>query len=173
MRWLILLFIVVPLAEMMLLFEVADHIGGLWTIFLVMLTAVIGVHILKRQGLGTLLRVNQRLNSGQLPAQEIVEGVLLACAGVLLLTPGFITDSLGFSILVTPLRRQLAARIIRSGLIQAAGANAGSGFYFRSSGGFTMHDSRADGTNIYDGDFIEENRTLGHSIEENDQKNQN
>ena len=96
MRFLLLIFIIIPLMEMLLLFEVADIIGGFSTLGMVVLTAVIGVQILKRQGLSTLSRANQRLQSGELPAQEIVEGMLLAGAGALLLTPGFITDCLGF-----------------------------------------------------------------------------
>ncbi|MFN3162179.1 MAG: FxsA family protein, partial [Pseudohongiellaceae bacterium] len=76
MRFLFLFFIAVPLIEMLVLFEVSDLIGGLNTVAMVVLTAVIGVQILKRQGLSTLLRANQRLETGELPAQEIVEGML-------------------------------------------------------------------------------------------------
>jgi UPF0716 protein FxsA len=142
----LLLFIAVPLLEMLLLFEVADLVGGLWTIGLVVLTAVIGVQILKLQGFSTLLRVNQRLHSGELPAQEIVEGVLLACAGALLLTPGFITDSLGFALLTTPLRRALAARVIRSGWFLASGQ--GGGVYWSSHSRYRETDGR-----IYEGEL--------------------
>ena len=94
---------------MMLLFEVADVIGGLSTVGLVVLTAVIGIQILKRQGISTLLRAQHRLQSGELPAQEILEGMMLAGAGALLLTPGFITDTLGFIFLTGPLRRPIAS----------------------------------------------------------------
>jgi len=116
-RFLFLFFIAVPLIEMLLLFEVSDRIGGLPTVGLVVATAVIGVQILKRQGLSTLLRANQRLQSGELPAQEIVEGMMLAGAGALLLTPGFITDTIGFMLLTGPIRRMLARKIINSGLV--------------------------------------------------------
>ena len=81
-RFLLLAFVVVPLVEMLLLFEVSDHIGGLSTVLLVVLTAVIGIQILKQQGFSTLLRANERLASGELPAQEIIEGMMLAAAGV-------------------------------------------------------------------------------------------
>ena len=70
MRFLLLIFIIIPLVEMLLLFEVADIIGGVSTLGMVVLTAVFGVQILKRQGLSTLSRANQRLQSGELPAQE-------------------------------------------------------------------------------------------------------
>ncbi len=81
MRFLFIFFILVPLGEMLLLFEVSDRIGSLTTLGMVVATAVIGVQILKRQGFATLTRANQKLQSGQLPAQEIVEGMLLAAAG--------------------------------------------------------------------------------------------
>ncbi|NKB34210.1 MAG: hypothetical protein GKR91_14050 [Pseudomonadales bacterium] len=153
-RFLLLIFIIVPLVEMMLLFEVADVIGGWSTLALVVLTAVIGVQILKRQGLSTLLRAQQRLQSGELPAQEIVEGMMLAGAGALLLTPGFITDTLGFIFLTGPLRRPIAWRIIRSGVVKAMGAGASSGsFEFRSS---QSQSSYREQSNVYEGEYSED-----------------
>src|SRR5690606_39234642 len=92
----LLAFIVIPIAELLLILSVADLIGGWATLGLVILTAFIGINVLKRQGLSTLLGAQDRLRSGQLPAQEIVEGMLLAFAGAMLLTPGFITDTIGF-----------------------------------------------------------------------------
>ncbi len=148
MRILFIIFIVVPLVEMLLLFEVSDYIGGLATVGLVVLTAVIGVQILKRQGFSTLLRANQRLQSGELPAQEIVEGMLLAAAGALLLTPGFITDTLGFIFLTGPLRRPLARWIISRGIVQAFGRRGGGSFYFHAESG-----SRR--SNVMEGEYTE------------------
>lgn len=136
MRFLFLFFIAVPLVEMLLLFEVSDQIGGLSTLGLVVATAVIGVQVLKQQGIATLTRANARLSSGELPAQEIIEGMLLAAAGALLLTPGFITDTLGFVFLAGPLRRLIAARLLRSGLVRAGGG-LGAGFSGGSVGGFS------------------------------------
>ena len=88
MRALFLIFIIVPIVEMLLLFEVSDHIGGLSTVGLVVLTAAIGIQILKQQGLSTFSRANRRLESGELPGQEIIEGLFLAVGGAFLLTPG-------------------------------------------------------------------------------------
>jgi UPF0716 protein FxsA len=134
MRWVLIAFIAIPLVEMLLLFEVAEYIGGLTTVGLVVLTAVIGVQILKRQGFATLSRANRRLESGQLPGQEIVEGLLLAFAGALLLTPGFITDTIGFICLTGPLRRAMARKLIDSGVLVAMQGGAGSRGFFWSSG---------------------------------------
>ncbi len=138
MRIALIFFIAVPLAEMLLLFEVADRVGAWTTLGLVVLTAVIGIQILKFQGLSTLLRARQRLQTGELPAQEIVEGMLLAGAGALLLTPGFITDTLGFVCLTGPLRRPIARRIIGLGVVRQFDASSGhwsSGGYGARGGG--------------------------------------
>jgi len=153
-RFLFLIFIAVPLVEMLLLFEVSERIGGFTTLGLVVATAVIGVQILKRQGFSTLTRANRRLESGELPAQEIVEGMMLAGAGALLLTPGFLTDTIGFIFLTGPLRRPLARRIMRSGVIHAAGGGARSGFSFYSGTRYRKPDS--DAGNVYEGEYRDE-----------------
>ena len=107
-RWL-LLFFLTPIVEMYLLIEVGGYIGTVPTIGLVMLTAVIGVALLRRQGLATLTRGLGRLQRGEVPAQEMAEGILLAISGALLLTPGFVTDAVGFAFLL-PVSRVLVAR---------------------------------------------------------------
>ena len=190
MRFLFLFFIAVPLVEMLLLFEVSDQIGGLSTLGLVVATAVIGVQVLKQQGIATLTRANARLSSGELPAQEIIEGMLLAAAGALLLTPGFITDTLGFVFLAGPLRRLIAARLLRSGLVRAggglgAGFSGGSvggssaGFSRRSQGGFSGEhqgfDTSAAGSaegEIIEGEIVREvdSATLDKGVSETDEK---
>jgi len=81
------------------------------TVFLVMLTAVIGIYLLRRQGLSTLTRGMQKMQQGELPAHEMAEGLLLAIAGALLLTPGFVTDGVGFILLTPILRARLIERI--------------------------------------------------------------
>lgn len=111
MRFLLLVFIIVPIVEMWLLIQVGSFIGAVPTIAAVLLTAVIGLAMLRRQGLSTLLRVNQRMESGELPAQEMLEGIVLAVSGALLLTPGFFTDAIGFAGL-TPVLRQWLVRCL-------------------------------------------------------------
>jgi len=157
-RFLVVFFILVPLTEMLLLFEVADRIGGLLTLSMVVATAVVGVQILKRQGLATLTRANQRIQSGELPAQEIVEGMMLAGAGALLLTPGFITDTIGFVFLTGPLRRPIARRIIRSGVVKGMGAAQGGAgnFGFYSSSSRTSTSFRPGEGDVFEGDYSEE-----------------
>lgn len=136
MRALFLIFLVVPIVEMLLLFEVAEHIGGLSTVGLVVLTAVIGIQVLKQQGLSTITRAQRRLDSGELPMQEVLEGLFLAVGGAFLLTPGFITDTLGFILLIGPTRRLLVGWLIRSGKVAVfASQGRGASFtYGRSAG---------------------------------------
>jgi UPF0716 protein FxsA len=110
--WL-LVFFLTPIVEMYLLIKVGGYIGAWPTIALVMITAVIGVTVLRIQGVATLTRGVARLNRGELPAREMVEGLLLAVAGALLLTPGFVTDAFGFLLLVPPARRRIAEQVLR------------------------------------------------------------
>ncbi len=97
---------------MYILIEVGGYLGALPTIGLVMVTAVIGVALLRVQGLATLTRGVGRLNRGELPAVEMVEGLLLGIAAALLLTPGFVTDAVGFTLLVPPSRQWLVLRLM-------------------------------------------------------------
>ncbi len=129
MRWILLLFTAVPITEMYLLITVGGYIGGGLTILCVMLTAVIGVSLLRWQGTATLQRGMSRVGQGQLPGQEIAEGMMLAVAGALLLTPGFVTDSFGFLLLVPPVRQALAALAKRHlKVVDLASGAAGASF---------------------------------------------
>ena len=105
------IFLVVPIIEIYLLIQVGQVIGAGWTIFLVVFTAVIGVWLLRIQGLSTLTRAQQKLQQNELPAREILEGMGLVVAGALLLTPGFFTDTVGFFLLFPPTRIWLVSRI--------------------------------------------------------------
>ena len=128
MLWL-LVFFITPIIEMYLLITVAGYIDAWPTIALVMLTAVIGVALLKRQGLATLTRGVSRMNAGEVPAQEMAEGILLAVAGALLLTPGFVTDAVGFILLFPPSRQALVVLLLKRVEIHttAPGAQAPEG----------------------------------------------
>ena len=95
MRFALLLFILMPILEMWLLITIGSYIGALSTILLVMLTALIGIGLLREQGVSTLWRGREKLHQGRMPAQEIMEGIVLAVSGALLLTPGFVTDAIG------------------------------------------------------------------------------
>ena len=96
MRFALMLFIVMPIVEMWLLITIGSYIGALSTIALVLLTALIGIGLLREQGVSTLWRGREKLQQGKIPAQEMMEGIVLAVSGALLLTPGFVTDTIGF-----------------------------------------------------------------------------
>lgn len=108
MRILFLLFLIVPIVEMLILIEVGSFIGAFYTVLLVLLTAIIGVNLLKKQGISTFMRANQKMSTGQMPLSEIGEGMMLAIAGALLLTPGFVTDTIGFILLTSGFRGYFA-----------------------------------------------------------------
>lgn len=110
---LLLVFILVPLLEIGLFIEIGGYLGALPTIGLVILTAVLGVSLLRLQGFITLTRVRQKLDHGELPAIDLAEGLILLIAAVLLLTPGFFTDLIGFLSLVPVLRRRVAIRLLK------------------------------------------------------------
>ncbi len=99
---------------MIILIEVGGMIGPLPTVGLVVLTAICGVWLLRLEGMATLTRVQEKLQRGEIPESELLEGIMLIIGGALLLTPGFATDIIGFICLIPGLRRPLAARIIRS-----------------------------------------------------------
>lgn len=106
-RLLLVLFLVVPIAEIWVLIEVGSVVGAVATIGLVVLTAVVGAALMRVQGLATLFRARAAMAKGEVPALELLEGAVILIAGALLLTPGFITDATGFACLVPSVRRRL------------------------------------------------------------------
>lgn len=112
------LFILTPLIEIYLFIEIGTVIGAWQTILLIVVTAVIGVALLRQQGLSTMQKVQTQMQHGELPAVGMLEGMMLFFAGALLLTPGFFTDTIGFILLIPPLRKALALWFLeRSGTI--------------------------------------------------------
>jgi len=114
------LFLVIPIIEVYLLIEVGGLIGAGWTILLVVLTAVIGVNLLRQQGLSTLMRANQVMSQGQIPAMEMMEGLFLAVGGALLITPGFFTDAIGFICLLPFTRRGIIQYLLLNSAIKTS-----------------------------------------------------
>ena len=89
------IFVVVTLAEIFVLVSVGQAIGGLSTVLLVIITAFIGSSLLRSQGWSTMAKAQQSIAEGRAPAMEMLEGVVIVVSGILLLTPGFLTDTLG------------------------------------------------------------------------------
>jgi UPF0716 protein FxsA len=110
---LFLLFIVVPIAELYVIVQVAGGIGVLPTILLLIAVSVAGAWLVKWQGIVTLARFQRKVMSGQVPTAELVDGILVICAGALLLTPGFLTDLTGLALLLPPVRAVVRAGVVR------------------------------------------------------------
>ncbi|MCB1728666.1 MAG: FxsA family protein [Gammaproteobacteria bacterium] len=123
----LLIFVGAPLLELYLLIEVGSVIGALPTIALSIFTAVLGGLLVRIQGFGVLFRVQAAMERREVPALELLEGAMLLLTGLALLLPGFITDAVGFLLLIPPLRRWIIVRWLkaRGSLRPAAGGPGG------------------------------------------------
>ncbi len=151
-------FIGVPLVEIAVFIQVGGWIGLGPTLALVVVTAVLGTWQLRAQGLATLLRARDQVERGALPARELFDGACLLVAGALLLTPGFMTDAVGFLLFLPPVREKLRAFLAR--YVQASmetqrfvgGGEAGPGPTGRPGGRPGERPGGAQGP-IIDGEF--------------------
>lgn len=109
---LILFFTAVPVFELYFLFKAGESWGILNTLSLVLITGVLGAYFSKREGRAILVRLQEKLNHGKLPADEVIHGALVFSGGLLLLTPGFITDIIGFSF-IFPLTRFFVSSFLK------------------------------------------------------------
>ena len=125
---LLLAFLLVPFLEIYLLITVGGILGAIPTIALVVFTAVLGALLLRQQGFATLQRARADMARGQVPASAMLEGLVLAFSGALLLTPGFFTDTLGFLGLIPPVRRMFIAWVLKRMTVRASGAGPGQPF---------------------------------------------
>ncbi|MAF97198.1 MAG: hypothetical protein CMH26_01020 [Micavibrio sp.] len=105
-------FIIIPLIELALFATVSEEIGIWTTLLLAFLTAIIGGALVKQQGIQTIISMRYALDKGKMPLNEIFDGFCLVAAGALLITPGFLTDTIGFALLTPPFR-SLVRQIIR------------------------------------------------------------
>ncbi|OUR99753.1 hypothetical protein A9Q84_01635 [Halobacteriovorax marinus] len=146
---LVLLFTVIPAIEIYLLFSIGALVGGLNTVAIVVITGVIGASLAKSQGLAILGNIQNDLNKGSLPANQLIHGLLVFGGGLLLLTPGFLTDVLGLSMVFPGTRHVLVAFLkgyfekgIKNGNIKfsSMGQSQAGGFSFSSH---TSHTDQA------------------------------
>jgi len=113
MRLALALFILIPIIEIAVFIQAGNLLGLGLTLLMILLTAVIGLALIRQQGLATLFRAQEKMQSGEVPAVEMMEGILLAAAGLLLITPGFFTDTIGFLVLVPIIRTAVILRVIK------------------------------------------------------------
>ncbi|MDQ7080215.1 MAG: FxsA family protein [Paracoccaceae bacterium] len=128
--WLFLIFVAVPIIEIALFIQVGGVIG-LWpTLAIVVLTAFAGTWLMRQQGMMTLAKLQKSLAEGGNPADPMAQGAMILVAGVLLLTPGFFTDTIGFMLLLPPVRAALikwiSARIVASGSVHFSSTTSAS-----------------------------------------------
>lgn len=156
MPLLLLLFILVPVAEIALFIEIGGAIGTWSTVGVIVLTAIIGTTLVRQQGLQTLARTQRKLDEGAIPVEEALTGVCLLVAGALLLTPGFLTDAVGFALLVPPVRMALGMAVFnylkRNGKIHMQAGGPGAGPFGGAGPG---HGHARDGAAVIDGEFEE------------------
>lgn len=108
---LFILLTIVPLIEVVLLFRIAEVIDWGPTLALIIVTGILGAWLARREGLRTLGRIQADLNAGVVPTDSMLDGALILVAGVLLVTPGVLTDLCGFTLLVPPARRWVKRRL--------------------------------------------------------------
>lgn len=131
-RVLFALFIIVPIIEITVLMQVGELIGAWPTVAIVIISAWLGAKYVRQQGLATLQSVQTKMAQGELPSGEIVTGLMLLVAGVLLVTPGFVTDAFGLLLLV-PKIRQLLASVVQKQLKTHQGNGFSTNAHFHSS----------------------------------------
>lgn len=153
MRFLFLLFIIIPIIEITVLIQVGQAIGAWYTVGLVLLSAFIGVNMLRHQGLSTLARAQQRMNQGEVPGQEMVEGIVLAVGGALLVTPGFVTDVIGFSCLIPGIRKGLVKALLSRFTVIAASQSTHAQFHQDFQAGPHSRDIPPRDGDVIDGEY--------------------
>jgi len=108
-----LLFIIVPVVELYILIEVGKKIGSLNTIGIIILTGILGAYLVKSQGFMILKKIQNDLNESILPGNSLIQGAIILAGGILLLTPGFVTDIIGFIFLLPVSRRMVKKYLLR------------------------------------------------------------
>ncbi len=162
-RHIFLTIFVFALTEVVVLSQVSDLIGWGWTILGVMATAMLGSALLKHQGFDTWMRINERLQKGEMPGSELIEGVLLLIGGALLITPGFITDGIGFMFLLPVTRKGLARWAMARGMMEAMaqrGASGGNVWVYQQ----TRSTAENVGPNIYGGRNVSDDSPFAERV---------
>ena len=140
----LIIFVLIPLAEVYAFIEVGGEIGILQTLLLCVLTAAIGGFLVRQQGLETLFKTQTNLQSGKIPLDALFDGFCIVVAGALLLTPGFVTDIIGFSLLFPPFRQFMRKLIGKYGNFQVHSAQ--------------NHTQKPQNGDIIEGEYVEINK---------------
>jgi UPF0716 protein FxsA len=130
-RILFILFIALPIIEIMVLLEVGSLLGFWATLALVILTAWAGAKMVREQGISTLNNLQAKMAQGELPSDDIIAGLMILVSGALMLTPGFITDAFGL-FLLWPKGRQILAKLVKEKVLVSRLQQGGGQFHFHS-----------------------------------------
>lgn len=156
----VLLFTVLPAVEIFLLFKIGGEIGALNTFMVVIITGFLGAYFAKSEGLAILSKLQEKVNRGEAPTDQIIQGLMVFAGGLLLLTPGFMTDFFGFSLVMPGPRhillvfvKKLVEKAIANGNINFSNINVQSGGFHYSKGFGSSHDQSQD--NMHIGDEVE------------------
>ena len=155
--WLFVAFIVLPVAEIWLITQVAGELGWVPTLLLVIAVSAAGAFLVRREGIGVISRVRGSLEGGRIPTNDLADGAMIFFASALMLTPGFLTDGVGLALLIPPIRAVLRPPIVaffkRKVDVRVAGlGGARSGGPFGSFGPFE-NPRRRDAFDV-DGDIV-------------------
>ncbi len=121
------LLLIIPIVEIGVFIAIGDRIGIFYTLMLILVTAVLGSILLRLEGFRVLGQIRQQMNAGRMPAKELTNGVMIVIAGVLLLTPGFVTDTIGFLLFLPPVRAAIRTFLASRIKINPSGGGAGFG----------------------------------------------
>lgn len=139
--WFIVIFLILPLAEIATFIQVGEVIGTPSTLLMCLITAVIGGYFVRQQGMQTLFKAQNHLRSGEMPVQEMFDGICLIATGAMMITPGFVTDTIGFLLLIPTVRVLLKQFLVRTGKFSMQSN-------FHTTQNQSYHDS-----SVIDGDF--------------------
>jgi len=148
---LLLLLTVVPFVELVILLRLADAISWTSTLAIVIVTGVVGAWLARREGVRTLMTIQSEMEAGRVPTQSLVEGMMILVAGAVLVTPGILTDIVGFALLVPPIRRW--------GVRRAAGAIRGRVVVMHANGSEPFVDVEAHGRDVHPDEADDDERT--------------
>ena len=137
-------FILLPLLELILLIKVGSIIGALNTVALLIATGFIGIAVVRQQGFRTLNQIRMQIVKGELPATEMLDGILVAIAGGMILLPGFITDSIGLLLLLPPFRKIILNKAV------------------------LIEQRKTDQPNIYEGEWTQETQDISEATQVHD-----
>lgn len=148
---LFLVFVVMPILEIVVLIRVGQVIGPWWTILLLVLDSIIGAWLIKREGRRAWQALREQVETGRMPAKELADGALVMLGGAFMLSPGFVTDALGI-LLILPVTRPFFRRLLTSYAVQRVAQRTVSG----SRAGGTRTNGTRPGPDVVQGEVIDD-----------------